>query len=112
MSFGPDAVRLGNWRERAKIALVPGLLIAAVAVWVMIWLLHGYRFYFQDDAFISLRYVWNLLEHGELTWNLGEALTNHQAPPVTTSLCNRMLIPFLMLLPGSRTTPAPAHSSR
>ncbi len=77
MSFGPDAVRLGNWRERAKIALVPGLLIAAVAVWVMIWLLHGYRFYFQDDAFISLRYVWNLLEHGELTWNLGERVEGY-----------------------------------
>lgn len=77
MSFGPDTVRLGNWRERAKITLVPGLLIAAVAVWVTIWLLHGYRFYFQDDAFISLRYVWNLLEHGELTWNLGERVEGY-----------------------------------
>jgi hypothetical protein len=50
------------------------IVLISVTVLALVLLLYAHRFYFQDDAFISLRYVSNFLEHGELTWNLGERL--------------------------------------
>ncbi|MCA0997332.1 hypothetical protein [Alloyangia pacifica] len=47
-----------------------GVLLFAVAIW-------RNRFFLHDDAFISLKYARNLLEYGELTWNLGERVEGY-----------------------------------
>jgi arabinofuranosyltransferase len=52
-------------------------LIWAGAVGLLIWQLYRQRAFFHDDAFISLRYVAHLAEHGELTWNLGERVEGY-----------------------------------
>ena len=38
-------------------------------MWVTIW---QARHFVYDDAYISLRYAQNLVEHGQLVWNVGE----------------------------------------
>src|ERR1700720_1888102 len=52
-------------------------LIWAGAVGLLLWQMHRQRSFFHDDAFISLRYVVHLVEHGELTWNLGERVEGY-----------------------------------
>jgi hypothetical protein len=42
-----------------------GLLVFVAALW-------RHRFFFHDDAYITLRYARHLAEHGDLAWNLGE----------------------------------------
>lgn len=46
-------------------------------------LLWTFRDYTADDAFIYLRYVANLIENGELVFNLGERVTTLTSPLVT-----------------------------
>ena len=41
------------------------------------WLLYRNRYFFHDDAFISLRYARNLIELGDLSWNPGERVEGY-----------------------------------
>lgn len=47
------------------------ILLSLVLLGLM--LLAFFNRFIQDDAFISFRYAQNLVQHGELTWNPGEA---------------------------------------
>ncbi|MGF1477418.1 MAG: hypothetical protein ACFB6S_17885 [Geminicoccaceae bacterium] len=55
---------------------------APALLWVVGWasltltLFHA-RHFIYDDAYISLRYAHNLIEHGELVWNLGEPVEGY-----------------------------------
>ena len=51
-------------------AAAPMLWVAGGAI--LVFLLWRNRFFLHDDAFISLRYAMNLVEHRELAWNIGE----------------------------------------
>ncbi|MEM6635472.1 MAG: hypothetical protein AAF667_06230 [Pseudomonadota bacterium] len=51
-----------------------GLLGALLGLAV---LLYRHRRFFHDDTYISLRYARNLLNHGELSWNLGERIEGY-----------------------------------
>lgn len=55
--------------ETAKRIDVLGILVALVG---LAWNMWKSRHFFHDDAYISLRYASNLVDHGQLTWNLGE----------------------------------------
>ena len=59
-----------EWQRRALITL-----IALLALW------HAARYdFFCDDAFIALRYAKNLVEHGELAYNLGRRVEGFTSP--------------------------------
>ncbi|NDW01742.1 glycosyltransferase family 39 protein [Salipiger sp. PrR002] len=52
------------------VVIAIGLLLFVVAIW-------RNHFFLHDDAFISLKYARNLLEYGELSWNLGERVEGY-----------------------------------
>ncbi len=58
-----DAANIG--RRKDVLACVFALTLLGLNLW-------KHRFFFHDDAYISLRYAQNLVCCGELTWNLGE----------------------------------------
>lgn len=53
------------------------ILIWSGAIGLLLWQLYRQRWFFHDDAFISLRYVVHLVKYGELTWNLGERVEGY-----------------------------------
>jgi len=53
------------------------VLIWSGTVGLLLWQLYRQRWFFHDDAFISLRYVDHLVKYGELTWNLGERVEGY-----------------------------------
>ena len=57
----------------------PGAEVAAVLVALAFFAfgLWQNRFFFHDDAYISLRYAANLLHHGALDWNPGEPVEGY-----------------------------------
>jgi len=58
------------WQRRPLLAV-----IALAALW------HGARYdFFCDDAFIALRYAKNLIEHHELSYNLGQRVEGFTSP--------------------------------
>ncbi|MDH3700895.1 MAG: hypothetical protein OEU46_06245 [Alphaproteobacteria bacterium] len=98
MSTQANSVGAENRREGESLSLSPSLLLASVAVVMAVWILYSYRFYYQDDAFISLRYVHNLLTHGELAWNPGERVegfTNFLFVMLTAALQSLGLEPMM-----------------
>lgn len=67
-----------------------GVLLFAVDAW-------RNRFFLHDDSLISLRYAQNLLNHGELSWNLGdrvEGYTNFLYVLITAGLMKLGLQPI------------------
>jgi len=62
--------RRGSGLAREALGALIALAIFAEALW-------RHRFFIHDDAFISLRYARNLVEHGELVWNLGERIEGY-----------------------------------
>ena len=62
--------RPGTRALAAVAALTAFLLASALSFWP----------YTVDDAFISLRYGQNLVAHGELAWNQGEAVEGFSNP--------------------------------
>ena len=48
--------------------------IGGTALLINLW---RNRFYIVDDAYVSLRYAVNLLDHGDLSWNLGERVEGY-----------------------------------
>lgn len=79
-----DAARVG-W---AWISL--GMVLA-------LWNLWRQQRFFHDDAYISLRYAYNLIHHGEPTWNLGEWVEGF------TSILHLLLLSLV----GSMNIPLP-----
>jgi hypothetical protein len=65
----PDALRAGP-RAVAGAILATGVAIALLGFWQN-------RFFFHDDAYISLRYVHNWLDTGQLVWNPGERVEGY-----------------------------------
>jgi len=55
-------------------------LAVVLALWVAFWRLNAFSFFVYDDTFIVLRYAKNFLEHGQLAWNLGEAVEGYTNP--------------------------------
>jgi len=62
--------RRSVWQRRA--------LLAAIALYAL-WSARSYDF-FCDDAFIALRYAQNLVEHHELSYNLGQRVEGFTSP--------------------------------
>jgi arabinofuranosyltransferase len=59
-----------EWQRRALLAI-----IALIALW------HARSYdFFCDDAFIALRYAKNLIEHGELSYNVGQRVEGFTSP--------------------------------
>jgi hypothetical protein len=44
---------------------------------VLFYNLWFHRFFYHDDALISLRYALNFVEHGDLSWNLGDRVEGY-----------------------------------
>lgn len=55
-------------------------LTVALALWVAFWRFQAFNFFVYDDTYIVLRYAKNFLEHGQLAWNLGEAVEGYTNP--------------------------------
>jgi arabinofuranosyltransferase len=53
-----------------------GLAVGAASALCALCLVANHR-YFQDDTFITLRYARNWIEHGEISWNLGERVEGY-----------------------------------
>ncbi|WP_145198213.1 hypothetical protein [Planctomycetes bacterium Poly30] len=67
----PGTASPGGWLVGVALGLLTLFLAAsALSFWP----------YTVDDAFISLRYAQNLVEHGELVWNLGERVEGISNP--------------------------------
>jgi hypothetical protein len=75
------------------LALTGFLVASALSFWP----------YTVDDAFISLRYAQNLVEHGELAWNLGERVEGISNPLWTLWSAIGLVVgsPIVMWLKGS-----------
>ena len=67
---------------------VRSVLWACVLAFVLLgaWNALGRVAFFIDDAYISLRYAWNLAFHGELSFNLGEHVEGYSNPTWTVAL--------------------------
>src|SRR5689334_14831434 len=68
--------------ERSDCARQLATHVWAVLIWsggiaLFLWQMYRQRFFFHDDAFISLRYAVQLATFGELTWNLGERVEGY-----------------------------------
>ena len=61
---------------RSRSMLLGGLVLVAALAWVA-WCLHAYRDFVHDDAYITLRYVRNLLAGDGLVWNPGERVEGY-----------------------------------
>ena len=53
------------------------VLVWTAAAIIFLWNLYSLRWFIDDDTYISLRYVTHLVDHGELTWNLGERVEGY-----------------------------------
>lgn len=88
---------------QSRVAILPamGLLVLLTAFLVASAL--SFWPYTVDDAFISLRYAQNLVEHGELAWNLGERVEGISNPLWTLWSAFGLLIgsPIVLWLKGS-----------
>jgi len=60
--------------KRHQIFFIVSILIITATV---IFALFNFRFFYHDDETITLRYVRNFLQHGQLTWNLGERVEGY-----------------------------------
>ena len=72
------------------------VLLAAIAL-IALWHARSYDF-FCDDAFIALRYAKNLVEHRELTYNLGQRVEGFTSPlwVLLISAVGSLGIPFVL----------------
>ncbi|MEM1274403.1 MAG: hypothetical protein AAGF88_11335 [Pseudomonadota bacterium] len=71
--------------SRATILTLAGVAAFAVAAYQS-------RHFIYDDSYITFRYAWNLVHHGELAWNLGERVEGF-----TNFLYTLALTPFFAL---------------
>ena len=53
------------------------ILVWSGGLSLLVWQFYRQRWFFHDDAFISLRYVDHLVKSGELTWNFGERVEGY-----------------------------------
>jgi hypothetical protein len=71
--------------------LTPTILLSIAAALALITFYKEWAFA-HDDEFISLRYAWNWIHHGELAWNPGERVEGY------TNFLHLTLTTFLMYL--------------
>lgn len=72
---GKQAPRAGHLVTRVAARLPAAILLLGTLIFLVnIW---RNRLFLHDDAFISLKYARNLLEHGELSWNVGERVEGY-----------------------------------